>query len=90
MSAYTALEGEYNYLHNHLAPLGAKVIVFNHPATRKTWASYGTYGQTISPGINHYRCIKVYMSKKNSIVIADTFQWSQDKAFQLPTTTNEE
>ena len=44
MSAYTALEGEYNYVKNSLTPLGAKVIAFNHPNNRKTWAPHGQYG----------------------------------------------
>jgi len=36
MSAYTALEGEYNYIKNPLTPFGAEVIAFNHPNNRKT------------------------------------------------------
>ena len=90
MLAYTALEEEYNYLHNSLIPLKVKVIAFNHYTTRQTQAPHGTYGLTISYAMNHYRCIKVYVPKTNGIIIADTFQWSQDNAFQLPTTSNEE
>ena len=74
MSAYTALEGEYNYVKNPLTPLRAKVIAFNHPNNRKTWAPHGQYGWTIGPAINHYQCIKVFIPKTNAIVTADTFQ----------------
>jgi len=66
------------------------VIVFNHPNNRKTWAPHGQYGWTIGLAMNHYRCIKVFVLKTNGIVIADTFQWSNDNIFQLPSISNEE
>ena len=90
MSAYTALEGEYNYLKNPLTPLGAKVIAFSHPNNRTTWAPHGQYGWTIGPAMDHYRCIKIYVPKTNGIITADTFQWSNDNTFQLPSISNEE
>ena len=42
MSAYTALEGEFNYNKTPLTPLGAKVIAFKPPGARQSWAPHGT------------------------------------------------
>lgn len=40
--------------------------------------------------MNHHRCIKIFIPKTNGTITADTFQWSQDNAFQLPTISNKE
>jgi hypothetical protein len=90
MSAYTALEGEFDYNKTPLAPLGSKVIAFKPPGVRQTWAPHGTLAWTIGPAVNHYRCLSVYVPKTNATITADTFQWSEDNVFRLPTITNEE
>ena len=90
MSAYTALEGEFDYNSTPLAPLGSKVIAFKPPGVRQTWAPHGTLAWTIGPASNHYRCISVYVPKTNATITADTFQWSIDNTFRLPSITNEE
>ena len=90
MSACTALEGEFDYNKTPLVPLGSKVLAFKPPGVRQSWAPHGTLAWTIGPAINHYRCINVCIPKTNATIAADTFQWSNDNTFRLPTISNEE
>ena len=90
MPAYTALEGEFNYLNTPLAPLGSQVIAGITPAQRQSWAPHGTKAWYIGPALDHYRCVRVYIPKTKGTEIEDMFRWSDSNIFTLPKITNEE
>jgi len=90
MSAYTSLEGEFNYNNTPLAPLGSMIIAGDSASTRTSWAPHGTKAWYIGPAMNHYRCVEVYIPKTNGIAIADTFKWSDSNPFKKPKISFEE
>ena len=53
LSAYSSLEGKFSHNHTPLAPLGAKVIGFDSPTIRQTWAPHGHYAWLIGPALDH-------------------------------------
>ena len=75
MSAYTSLEGEFNYNNTPLAPLGSMIIAGDSASTRASWAPHGTKAWYIGPAMDHYRCVEVYNPKTNATIIADNFKW---------------
>ena len=54
MSAYTELEGEFDFNKTPLAPPEIKVIVHEKPQQRKTWGIHGVPGWYIGPSMEHY------------------------------------
>ena len=58
MSAYTTLEGEFNYERTPIASPGMKVIINKKPGNRTSWAFHGKIGWCIGPELIHYKCIK--------------------------------
>jgi len=72
ISAYTALNGPFNYDATPLAPPGCKVIAFEAPQHRKSFAPHGIPAWYIGPTLEHYRCYKVYVPKTRAKRICDT------------------
>ena len=72
ISAYTALNGPFNYDATPLAPPGCKVIAFEAPQHRKSFAPHGIPAWYIEPTLEHYRCYKVYVPKTRAERICDT------------------
>ena len=74
LSAHAYLFGNFDFNKSPLLPPGTKIIVHAKPGKRTSWAFHGEQGWYISPGIHHYRCIKVYIPKTHKERIADTIQ----------------
>ena len=72
ISAYTALNGPFNYDATPLAPPGCKVIAFEAPQHRQSFAPHGIPAWYIGPTLEHYRCYKVYVPKTRAERICDT------------------
>jgi len=72
ISAYTALRGEFNYDATPLAPPGCKIIAFESPQIRRTFAPHGVPAWYNGPALEHYRCYKVYVPKTRAERISDT------------------
>jgi hypothetical protein len=79
LSAWAALNGTFDFNATPLAPPGTKVLIYDPPETRKTWAPHCTEGWYIGPSLNHYRCYRCYATKTRSERTARTVQF-------LPTT----
>jgi hypothetical protein len=75
ISAYQQVRGVYDYCAHPFAPLGTKVVVFESPTQRQTWAAHGVEGWYIGPALDHYRCFTVYVNHTNSVRITDTVAW---------------
>eukprot|EP00957_Ditylum_brightwellii_P094618 7205965-Ditylum_brightwellii.AAC.1 len=66
MSAYTAINGTFNFNATPLAPLGTHVTFHEKTNQRATWALNGTKAWYIGPVLEHYRCYKCFIVKTKS------------------------
>jgi hypothetical protein len=89
LSAYTALEGNFDFNKTPLAPPGTKVIVHQKSAQRGTWSPHGLDGWYIGPALQHYRCVQCYIPSTNAIRIADTVKFLHHQT-PLPTLSPDE
>jgi hypothetical protein len=72
-SAYHGIHGErFDFKKHPLAPLGCKVLVFEDPGSRQTWAPHGVSGFYVGPALKHYRCYIAYISATRSLRVTDT------------------
>ena len=74
MSAYQAIQGEFNYDTTPLEILGCKAITHEKPHQRKTWAPHAVDGWYIGPAMEHFRCYKVYIPQTQAERITDTLR----------------
>ena len=72
LSAHAYLFGTFDFNATPLAPPGIKVIVHTKPEQRTSWDPNGKEGWYIGPSLQHYRCMKCYISKTRAEVNADT------------------
>jgi hypothetical protein len=77
------VRGVYDYCSHPFAPLGTKVIAFESPIQRQTWAAHGVEGWYIGPALDHYRCFTVYVNHTNAVRITDTVAW-HPAAYVMP------
>ncbi|CAJ1962020.1 unnamed protein product [Cylindrotheca closterium] len=58
LSAWAQLHGHLDFNRTPMAPSGTKVIVYETPTQRSTWAPHGLNGFYVGPAIDHYRCYR--------------------------------
>ena len=58
-----------------MVPPGIKVVVHKKPSDRSSWAYHGMEGWYIGPTLEHYCCVKIYLPKTHSTVIANTVKF---------------
>ena len=63
LSSEAHLNGNFGYNTTSLAPPGTKVVSFEPPDKRNSWATHGTLGWYIVPALHHCRCWKIYVTK---------------------------
>jgi hypothetical protein len=60
-SAYEGLTGcSYNFQRHPIAPVGAKVLTWDSPSHRGTWADHGVEAVYLGPAENHLRAFEVW------------------------------
>ena len=57
------MEGIFNFDKTPLAPPGTKVLLYEDPTKRGTWAPHATDSYYIGPAQSHYRSYKFYIPK---------------------------
>ena len=62
ISAYTELEGTFNYNKTSLAPSGYKVVINENTYARRTQAPPGSGGWYIGHALDHYIYHQVYVN----------------------------
>ena len=72
MSAYTSLQGTFNFNKTPLAPTGCKIFINENPETRRIWETHGAGGCYIGPDIYQYRYHQVYVNSTRAELIGDT------------------
>ena len=75
LSAYTQLQGAFNFNPTPLAPPGTKTIIHDKPAIRGSWATRGYEGWYICPASNHYRYHTVYANHTAHERVAETIDF---------------
>ena len=55
------MNGTFDYNATPIAPPGIKILVYETPQKRKTWAQYGVDAWYIRYCPDHYRCHKTYV-----------------------------
>lgn len=83
MSAWEYVCGPYDYKTNPIGPAGAKVLVYENPSERETFADHGVEGFYVGPAWNHYRCFRVFIPSTRKFRISDTLSWHIDDPFGL-------
>ena len=72
LSAEAHLNGNFYYNTTPLAPPGMKLVVFEPPYKRNSWATHGTLVWYIGPALHHYSCWKIYVTKRAATRVFDT------------------
>lgn len=72
LSAYTLLEGEYNFNCTPLAPPGTKASVYMDNKVCTSWAPHAEDAWYIQPAMQHYRCYKFWIPETRTTRIAQT------------------
>ena len=75
LSAHAYLFGTFNFERTPLAPPGTRVVVYDRPENRPSWGFHGTDGWYVGPALNHYRCVRCYISGSRQEHIADTVKF---------------
>jgi hypothetical protein len=74
ISAYTALEGTFDFNRTPMAPPGTKVLIHEKSGQRQSWDPHATEGWYLGPANDHYRCYRVFTNKTKAERIIDTIE----------------
>ena len=72
VSAYTILEGQFDFIKTPMAPPGTKVLLHDKTVQIKSWNPHLSEGWYLGPALEHYRCCRVYTNKTRAKRIMDT------------------
>ena len=75
VSAYTLINGVFDFNKTPIAPCGMKTIVHNMTSERASWADHGSRGFNIGPAMNHFRCYKNLMVTSKSVQVSNTVEF---------------
>jgi hypothetical protein len=70
LSAYSILEGPFNFDKTLLAPPVTKAIIYNDPSNRTSWGPHGEDAWYVNRAPEHWRCYKFYCPKPKSFRIS--------------------
>jgi len=80
ISAWRHVHGHpYDYNAHPIAPIGTRVLIYESPEQRASWASHGVPGWYIGPAMLHYRCFRVLAERTRAIRTAETLSWHPAK-----------
>lgn len=83
-SAWHDLHGPYNYDSEPIAPPGMKVLCFEDPDNRSSWAPHGVPGFYVGPAFKHHRCFSVYIPSTGATRITGQLSWHPPPLYTLP------
>ena len=79
ISAYTVLEGVFDFNRTPLAPPRTKVVLHDKPSQQLSWDPHGTEGWYLGPALEHYICYRVVFNKKKDERFTDTLKFFPQK-----------
>jgi hypothetical protein len=75
-SAYEGLTNRsYDFQHYPIAPVGSKVLTWNSPSHRGSWADHGVEAVYLGPAENHLRSFDVWVPNTSSPRVIHTVWW---------------
>ena len=86
MSAFNRLEAIFDYNTTPMAPPDIKVLVYDTPTQRHTWAQHGFEAWYIFYAPLHYRKFRFYIPVTRGDRIETTISFSPIILLSLPTT----
>jgi hypothetical protein len=76
VSAYEGLHrAKFDFKRHPIAPLGCKVLAWDAPENRGSWADHGIEGMYIGPALNHFRSFNIWIPSTSALRIANTVWW---------------
>ena len=72
VSAYTTLEGTFDFNKTPIAPPGTKVIIHEKTLQRCSWDLHGIEGWYVKPAMEHYSCYFVFTDATQAERTSDT------------------
>ena len=76
ISAHHGLfETRFDFSRHPIAPAGSKVLTWDSPDTRGSWADHGTKGIYLGPAMRHFRGFRIWVPLYSSTRISGTVWW---------------
>ena len=76
ISAYHGLYGrKYDFMRHPIAPIGSKVLTWDPPDKRGSWADHGTAGIYVGPALHHFRAFRIWIPQTSALRISATVWW---------------
>jgi hypothetical protein len=73
ISAYEGLMGHsYDFNHHPIAPAGSKVLTWDSPDNRGTWADQGVKDIYVGPALYHFRTFRIWVPQLSALRISGT------------------
>ena len=66
-----------------MAPCGVRVLVYEQPSVRGSWAPHGVPGFYLGPALKHYRSFRTLVDSTHAERISDTLAWFPVR-FRMP------
>ena len=82
-SAWDFMCGEWDYKRHPIGPVGAKVLVYENPESRASYADNGVEGFYLGYAPAHYRCHRVWIPSTRDFRDSDTLSWHLADPFGL-------
>ncbi len=84
ISAYHGIFGcPFDFMSYPIAPAGSKVLIWDSPDHRSSWADHGTEGIYLGPALNHFRAFRIWVSQ----TLAMRVSASESSRILVPMTT---
>ncbi len=76
ISAYHGVVGDrYDFMRHPIAPAGSKVLTWDSPDTRGSWADHGTMGIYVGPAMDHFRAFRIWVPQNSAMRVSATVWW---------------
>ena len=75
LSAHAQVFGAFDFNRTPIGPPGTRVMVFESPQVRETWAPHAVDGWYLGPAMEHYRCFTTWIADTRAERVSDTIAW---------------
>ena len=82
-SAWDYMCGEWDYKKQPIGPAGTKVLVYENPQKRASFADNGVEGFYLGVAPDHYRCHRAWITSTRDERVSDTLSWHIHDQFGL-------
>ncbi len=76
LSAYAAIHGHpFDFCRHPIVPVGTKVLTWDAPSYRGSWADHGVPGIYMGPAMEHLRAFQVMVPSASALRVTNTVWW---------------